>query len=277
MPFDPMPFDAMPFDLLPLAPLPFAGLCAVALVAGCMDAIAGGGGLLTVPALILAGLDPRSVLATNKLQGSFGTASATAAFQRAGHLEVKHAWPFALAAAAGSVVGALTLNAVPQRAVSVALPFVLVGVALYFVLSPRFGDGDRHRLMSRPAVLATLVPLVGFYDGVFGPGAGSFYMAGLVAVLGFGVVKATAHTKLCNAASNLAGLATFALGGHVIWALGLAMGLAALVGAQIGARLAMRLGARLVKPLIVTVSLVLAVKLALTPGHPVHDAIFAHR
>ena len=87
---------------------------------------------------------------------------------------------------------------------------------------------------------------------------------GLVAVLGFGVVKATAHTKLCNVASNLAGLATFALGGHVIWMLGLAMGLASFVGAQIGARLAMRLGARLVKPLIVTISLVLAAKLALT-------------
>ena len=260
---------------MPLDPLPFAALCAVALVAGCMDAIAGGGGLLTVPALILSGLDPRAVLATNKLQGSFGTASATAAFHRAGHLRLAASWPFALAAAAGSVVGALTLDHVPQRAVSVALPFVLLGVALYFALSPRFGDGERRRLLSRPTFLATLVPLVGFYDGVFGPGAGSFYMAGLVAVLGFGVVKATAHTKLCNVASNLAGLVTFALGGHVVWILGLAMGLASFLGAQVGAWLAMRLGARLVKPLIVTISLVLAAKLALTPGHPIHDALFA--
>lgn len=259
----------MPTDLATLA-----ALSGVALLAGCMDAVAGGGGLLTVPALIFAGLDPRSVLATNKLQGSFGTASATAAFSRAGHLPLG-AWPFAVAAAAGSVVGALTLDHVPQRAVSVALPFVLLGVALYFAVSPRFGDGERHRLLSRPAFLATVVPLVGFYDGVFGPGAGSFYMAGLVAVLGFGVVKATAHTKLCNAASNLAGLATFALGGHVIWTLGLAMGGASFLGAQIGARLAMRHGARLVKPLIVTVSLVLAAKLALTPGHPIHDMLFA--
>lgn len=261
----------MPIDLPTLA-----ALAAVALVASCMDAIAGGGGLLTVPALVFAGLDPRSVLATNKLQGSFGTASATAAFARAGHLSVT-AWPFALAAAGGSVVGALTLDHVPQRAVSVALPFVLLGVALYFALSPRFSDRDRHHLMSHPACLATIVPLVGFYDGVFGPGAGSFYMAGLVAVLGFGVVRATAHTKLCNMASNLAGLATLALGGHVIWILGLAMGAASFLGAQIGARLAMRHGARLVKPLIVTISLVLAVKLALTPGHPVYDALFAGR
>ena len=148
---------------------------------------------------------------------------------------------------------------------------MLLGVASYFALSPRFGDRERHRLLSRPAFLATVVPLVGFYDGVFGPGAGSFYRAGFVAVLGFGVVGATAHTKLCNFASNLAGLVTFALGGHVVWALGLAMGAAAFLGAQVGARLAMRHGARLVKPLIVTVSLVLAVKLALTPGHPVHD------
>ncbi|WP_237479820.1 TSUP family transporter [Lichenibacterium dinghuense] len=261
---------------MPIDPTSFAALCAVALVAGCMDAIAGGGGLLTVPALIFAGLDPRAVLATNKLQGSFGTASATSAFARAGHLPLG-SWPFALAAAAGSVVGALTLDHVPQRAVSVALPFVLLGVALYFALSPRFSDAGRHHLLSRPAFLATVVPLVGFYDGVFGPGAGSFYMAGLVAVLGFGVLRATAHTKLCNLASNLAGLATLALGGHVIWALGLAMGLAQFAGAQVGARLAMRHGARLVKPLIVAISLVLAAKLALTPGHPIHDAIFAVR
>ena len=261
---------------MPIDPLTIAALAAVALVAGCVDAIAGGGGLLTVPAMVLAGLDPRSVIATNKLQGSFGTASSTAAFARAGHLPLS-AWPFALAAAAGAVLGALTLDHVPQRAVSVALPFVLLGVALYFALSPRFGDGDRHRLMSHPAFLATVVPLVGFYDGVFGPGAGSFYMAGLVAVLGFGVVKATAHTKLCNLASNLAGLVTLAFGGHVIWVLGLAMGASSFLGAQIGARLAMRHGARLVKPLIVTISLVLAAKLALTPGHPIHDALFAPR
>ncbi len=262
---------------MPLDPLPFAALCAVALFAGCMDAIAGGGGLLTVPALVVSGLDPRLVLATNKLQGSFGTGSAAAAFRRAGHLDLSTSWPFALAAAAGSVLGAMTLDHIPKRAVSVALPFVLLGVALYFVLSPRFGDRDRHQLLSRPAILITLVPLVGFYDGVFGPGAGSFYMAGLVGVLGFGVVRATAHTKLCNVASNVAGLVVLAFGGHVVWVLGLAMGLASFVGAQIGARLAMRLGARLVKPLIVAISLALAVKLALTPGHPVHDAIFASR
>lgn len=262
---------------MPLDPLTVLALCAVALLAACLDAIAGGGGLLTVPALVVSGLDPRAVLATNKLQGSFGTVSSTTAFGRAGHLDARTSWPFALAAASGSILGALTLDHIPQRAVSVALPFVLLAVAVYFAVSPRFGDADRHHLLSRPAVLATLVPLIGFYDGVFGPGAGSFYMAGLVAVLGFGVVKATAHTKLCNAASNLAGLATLAFGGHVVWSLGLAMGVAAFAGAQLGSRLAMRLGARLVKPLIVTISLVLAAKLALTPGHPIHDALWAMR
>lgn len=259
----------MPIDLPTLA-----GLSAVSLAAGCMDAVAGGGGLLTVPALVLAGIDPRSLLATNKLQGCFGTTSATAAFARAGYLPLG-SWPFALAAAAGSVAGALALDHVPQRAISVALPFVLLGVAAYFAASPRFGDEGRPRLLSRPTFLATVVPLVGFYDGVFGPGAGSFYMAGLAGVLGFGAVKATAHTKLCNVASNLAGLATLALGGHVIWTVGLAMGASSFVGAQVGARLAMRHGAVLVKPLIVTISLALAAKLAFTPGHPVHDAIAA--
>ena len=250
-------------------PLTFLSLVAVALIAGCVDAIAGGGGLLTVPALALAGVDPRTAIATNKLQASFGSGSATLAFARAGHIGPA-SLPFGLAAAAGSILGALALAHVPQRAVTIALPFVLLGVACYFAVSPRIGDTDRHRRIPVPAFLGAIAPVIGFYDGVFGPGAGSFYMVGFVALLGFGVVRATANTKLANFASNLAGLATLALSGHMLWVVGLCMGVAQFVGARVGARLAMRHGAQLVKPLLITISVALAVKLAMAPDHPIH-------
>ncbi len=251
-------------------PLTLATLVVVALIAGCVDAIAGGGGLLTLPALALAGLDPRTAIATNKLQGSFGSGSATLAFARAGHIRLAFAIPIALAAGAGSTLGALALAHVPQRDVTIALPFILLGVAVYFAVSPRIGDTDRHRRIPVPAFIGGVVPAIGFYDGVFGPGAGSFYMAGFVALLGFGVVRATAQTKLANFASNLAGLTTLALSGHMLWSVGLAMGCAQFVGARIGSRLAMRHGARLVKPLLISISIVLAFKLALAKDHPIH-------
>jgi uncharacterized membrane protein YfcA len=238
-------------------------LALAALVAGFIDAIAGGGGLITVPALALAGLDPVSVLATNKLQGTFGSGSATLAFARAGHLSWRAVWPIALAAAAGSIIGARLLAFMPRGLAEVLLPVMLVAVGLYFAVSPQMGDADAHQRLSRPLFLATAVPLVGLYDGLFGPGAGSLYTLAFVTLLGFGLVRATAHTKVANFASNLAALATLASSGQIFWGLGLLMGVAQFLGARLGAHATLRRGARLVRPLVVVVCLGLAVRLAL--------------
>ncbi len=251
-------------------------LFVVALVAGFIDAIAGGGGLLTVPALALAGFDPLTVVATNKLQSSFGSGSATLAFARAGRIDLRTMWPVAAMAAVGSFAGALTLTSIPRNAAAIALPFLLVAVATYFALSPRMGDEDRNSRMSRPWFVVTLVPLVGFYDGVFGPGTGSYYMAGFVGLLGFGLLKATAHTKLANLSSNLAALFTLATSGHILVGVGLLMGLGQFLGARLGVGVSMRHGARLVKPMIVTVCCVLALRLALDPSHPIGAWVAAH-
>ena len=251
-------------------------LFAVALVAGLIDAIAGGGGLLTVPALALAGYDPLTTLATNKLQSSFGSGSATLAFARAGHLDFRVAWPIAVVSALGSVLGALTLTHIPREFATVCLPFVLLAVAVYFAVSPRIGDVDVQQRISRPAFLLTVVPAVGFYDGVFGPGTGSFFMIGFVGLLGLGLLRATARTKVANFASNLAALAILAFSGHIVWSAGFAMGLGQFVGARIGAGLTMKHGAKLVKPLVVSICCILAVKLALASDHPVGQWVAAH-
>ncbi|MFO1169303.1 MAG: TSUP family transporter, partial [Rhodoblastus sp.] len=119
----------------------------------------------------------------------------------------------------------------------------------------------------------TIVPLIGFYDGLFGPGAGSFYVIGFIALLGFGIIKATAHTKLANAASNVGGLALYAATGAVVWPIGLAMAVFAFLGAQIGSRLAMRIGARLIKPMLVLISCAMAARLLADPSNPIRMAI----
>lgn len=238
-------------------------LALVAFVAGFVDAIAGGGGLITVPALALAGLDPVAAVATNKVNGTLGVAAATLAFSRKGHYADAPVWPLALAAAGGSILGALALAHVPRDLVAAALPFVLVAVALYFALSPALGERDGAARVPASVMTFAVAPAVGFYDGVFGPGAGSFYMIGFIALLRYGAVKATAHTKLANLASNAASLATYALLGQVAWTVGLVMGLGQSAGSLLGARAAMKNGARLIRPLLVAVSLAMAARLAL--------------
>ena len=239
-------------------------LLIVAVVAGFVDAIAGGGGLLTVPALALSGLDPVSALATNKLQSAFGSGAATLRFWRAGHLDLSM-WPIALAAGLASVFGTLIVTYLPKQTLSLGLPVLLVAVAIYFAVSPKISDHDQHPRMTAAMFIATFVPFIGFYDGAFGPGTGSFFMAGFVGLLGLGVVKAAARTKLANFASNLGSLATFILGGHVVWLAGFVMGAGQFLGAWLGAHVAMNRGAKLVKPLIIAMSLGMAARLVFAP------------
>ncbi len=249
-----------------------AVLAGVALVAGFVDAIAGGGGLLTVPALLVAGLDPVAAVATNKLQGTMGTASATLAFARAGLVAWRQAVPMAAAAFAGSVGGALTVKLVPTAILAAAMPVLLIAMAVYFALSPKVSDADAKRRIA-PAVFAATVALgVGFYDGLFGPGAGSFYMLGFVTLLGFGVRRATAQTKFLNFASNLGSLLFFIATGAVVWSVGLAMAAGSLAGAQLGSRMAIRHGARLIRPLLVAVCCAMALRLLTDPANPLRRA-----
>jgi uncharacterized membrane protein YfcA len=245
-------------------------LAVVGLAAGFFDAIAGGGGLLTVPAFALAGLDPVAVVATNKLCGCFGSGSSTLAFARAGKIDLGRMWPSAMGAGAGSVLGALALPFAPREAANIALPFILVAVALYFAFSPQMGESDRHQRLSERAYAWTLAPLIGFYDGVFGPGAGSFYTIGFVALVGFGVTRAIANARLANFASNLGGLAVYAFGGHIVVAPGLAVGLGQFIGSRLGANAVLGAGVRLVRPLIVIVSCLMALRLATSPTYPLH-------
>ncbi len=240
-------------------------LAGVAVAAGFVDAIAGGGGLITVPALATAGLDPLAVLATNKLQSVFGSGSATVAFHRAGYVAPRRDWPLALGAGLGAAAGVAALLLAPPDALRKGLPIMLALAGLYFAFAPSPQPGDRARL-SRRAAAVTFVPLVGFYDGLFGPGAGSFYMIGFLGLCALPVRLAAGRTKLANFASNLASLAMWLASGHAVVAAGLAMGVGQLVGAQAGARVAIRGGERVIRPAMAVLCLVLAAHIAKAEG-----------
>lgn len=236
-------------------------LFTVALVAGCIDAIAGGGGLLTLPVLLAVGLPPAAALATNKLQGTFGTLVASVTFIRRGEIDLRRFWPFIAATFIGAVAGTIGVHLIDASALERLIPILLVGVAIYVLLSPRAGDIEAHRRVPDAVFIGAVAPLIGTYDGFFGPGTGSFFAIGFVALLGFSLRRATAHAKVLNFTSNIASLAIFIAGGHVVWIVGGAMALGQLLGARLGAHLVVSVGARIVRPVLVVVSVALALKL----------------
>jgi len=236
-------------------------LLAAGFVAGFMDAVAGGGGLITVPVLLLAGANPLTALATNKIQGLFGTATAALTYARGGHVNLREQGGAALIAFVAAIAGALLVSVLPTGWIRMILPLLLIGIAVFFATKKGLGDTDRHRRMTPFLFAAIMVPLCGAYDGLLGPGAGSFYMLAFVSMAGYGILKATAHTKLLNFASNAGALLAFAFVATPWWATGLAMGAAQIAGAAAGAKMAQKQGARLIKPLLVVTSVSLAMKL----------------
>lgn len=249
-----------------------AFLMAVAFVAGTIDAMAGGGGLLTIPALLAVGVPPVAAIATNKLQSAMGTTGAVVAFARKGHIDFRRFALPAFGAFVGSAFGAWLLQRQDPSFLGGVIPLLLIAMAAYFLLAPRMSEEDRHQRIG-PAALVGVIALVGVYDGFFGPGTGSFMTTALVALGGLGVVRATAQTKFFNLASNLAALAVMISGGHVLWKAGLAMAVASIVGSQVGAHAAMRYGGRAVRPVLVVICLALTLKLLSDPGNPLRVAV----
>jgi uncharacterized membrane protein YfcA len=247
-----------------LGPPDIALLVMVALIAGTVDAIGGGGGLLTVPALLWAGLPPHLALGTNKGQSVFGSFAALARFTRAGMVDPRRArvtFPLGLL---GSLAGAALVLALPPAAlrpvVLALLAFAAVFVGLRRAGPARLEDAPAPRHAAALAGAAALA--IGAYDGFFGPGTGTFLIVAFVALLGDGLAHASAAAKVVNFASNLAAVALFSARGVVIWRIALPMAAAQLAGGWIGAHLAVRRGDGLVRRVVVMVALALAAKLA---------------
>jgi uncharacterized membrane protein YfcA len=236
-------------------------LFAVAVLAGLVDSIAGGGGLISIPVLLWAGLGPIETLATNKAQAVFGSGTATWNFARRGAVDLKASAFAVVATFAGAALGALSVQQLDPSLLERLIPVLLIAFALYFLVSPRVSDVDSHQRLGLGAFGLTIGFGVGFYDGFFGPGTGTFFAMGCVAFLGYGLRRATALSKLLNFTSNLAALLVFLPGGHVVWAIAAVMAVGQTLGAWLGSHLVLRHGAGLVRPMLVASSLLISGKL----------------
>lgn len=248
-----------------LDPLILLALMGVGLLAGFVDAIAGGGGMITVPALLSAGLPPVAALGTNKMQSIVGTGMAVLTYWRRGFVDLPRLIPAIALTFAGSLLGALTVSKLDTSLLTIAVPVALIAIALYFLFAPKLSDADSAARLSFGPFVPVLGFVVGFYDGIFGPGTGSFFTVGFVLLFGLGLTRATGSTKALNFISNLAALVVFIPQGAVVWPVAIVMALGQVVGAYIGARTGIRYGARVIRPLVVVVSIALAIKLLFFP------------
>lgn len=233
----------------------------VGLIAGTIDTIAGGGGLLTIPALMWAGLPPAVALATNKLQSVFGTFTASVYFIRKKMVDIREMKLMIAAAFIGSTLGGFALLQIDAQLLQKAIPFLLMAIGIYFLLSKDVGNIEKHKIISTTIFAIIFVTIIGFYDGFFGPGTGSFFTIAFIYLLGYNISNATAQTKILNFTTNFASVLFFAFMGKIYILVGLVMGAGQIIGAIIGAKLVMLKGQKLIRPLIVVISFAMSAKL----------------
>lgn len=240
-------------------------LVVAAFVAGTVDAVVGGGGLIQLPVLLLLLPGPAVMaVATNKVASVVGTTAATVTYARRTSVDWRAAGVMALAAALGSVGGAAFADALPAMVLNVVVLIAIIVVGIYTFARPHLGVHENHRFARRErlAAMAAVGAVIGVYDGMAGPGTGSFLVFVLVGWIGYAFLAASATAKLANVATNLGALAYFAPHGLVVWGVGACMAVGNLAGASIGARLAIRLGSAFVRRVFLVVAVVLAVTLA---------------
>ncbi|WP_419660556.1 conserved uncharacterized protein, DUF81 [Desulfosarcina variabilis str. Montpellier] len=232
------------------------------LFAGFVDSIAGGGGIISLPALLATGMPPHLALGTNKLQGSFGSLTAAVNYSRKGLVSFRDVFMGIVFTALGALCGTVIVQVLSADFLRHVILILLVAVFVYTLCSPDLGRIDRRSLMRAPIFFGLAGMVLGFYDGFFGPGTGSFWTITLVLVLGLNLKKATANTKILNFTSNIVALIGFCIGGNVVFSAGLLMGCGQMLGAFLGSRLVIQRGTGFVRVFFLVVVAATIVKLA---------------
>jgi hypothetical protein len=245
-------------------PVLFSG----AMLAGWIDAIAGGGGMVTIPLLLSIGVPPQMVLGTNKLQASFGSYTAAQHFVRRDIVPLADALPGIVWTFAGSAAGTFAVQQIDPSALNIIIPFLLLGIALYMLFTPSLGAVASAARMRRLSFYALFGLLLGFYDGFFGPGVGSFWAIAFVLLVGFDLTHATGYTKVMNFTSNIISFVVFALGGQVLWLPGLVMAGGQIAGARIGSGMVITRGVKFIRPVFIAVVILTTLRLLLRNVFP---------
>ena len=239
-------------------------LCLAALLAGLVDAVVGGGGLIQIPALFstFPNAAPATLLGTSKFAGIWGTGAAAISFARRVKLQWSTAAPAAMAAFLFAFLGALTVTRIPPDFMRKLLPFILIAVALYTFAKKDLGSvhAPLHAGTKERWIAVLVGGGIGFYDGFFGPGTGSFLVFMFVRFFGFDFLGASAVAKVVNVACNLSALMWFGYSGHLIWQIGIMMAVCNVIGSLVGSRLAIRHGSGFVRKIFLVVVTVLILK-----------------
>lgn len=232
-------------------------------VAAMIDAIAGGGGLISLPALLLVGVPPHFALGTNKFASTMGSLTSSITFARSGKVYFPVVKWQLLFTFMGTCLGVLSVLHISSNFLNKAVPILIISVGLYTLFQKNLGIEDRFQgITPLNRFLGFLFAFVlGFYDGFFGPGTGSFLIFGFMTIYGFNFIVSSANAKVLNFASNLVSLVLFALSGKIIYTYGVPMALSMFFGSRVGTRLAIRQGSKLVKPIFIIMSLLVAIKL----------------
>ena len=226
-------------------------LFAIAIVAGFLDTLAGGGGLLTLPALMMTGMPPLAALATNKLQSSMGTATATLMMLRKKRVRWRDVKYLMLAAFIGSVLGTLIIQLINTEALTLVIPVVIAFIGIYFLITPTVDTTNKPARVSASRYKKIVVPLIGCYDGLFGPGTGSFFTLAGRSLRSQDFLQATAIAKTLNFATNIASLIVFLFAGQVIWLFGLVMVVGQFIGAWLGSHYLFKIPVQYLRYLVV--------------------------
>ncbi|WP_103613405.1 TSUP family transporter [Campylobacter concisus] len=225
----------MEFDLLS-----YTVFFVAAFFGGFIDAIAGGGGLITLPAIMAMGVPPHLALGTNKLQGVFGSFTATLNFTKKGLIDYKECFVGIVFTFIGALIGATLILFLNANFLKIIIPFLLIAIFIYTLFIPKIGENDRAAKMNERLFYIMFGLILGFYDGFFGPGAGSFWMFAMVALIGLNLKKAVAHTKALNFTSNIVALGVFIAGGQILWLVGFLMAVGQILGAYFGSNLVIK-------------------------------------
>lgn len=233
----------------------------IAIAAGFIDTIAGGGGLIALPALLLANVPPLQALATNKLQGTFGTLTSSAIMLSKKVVTWRSVRKAFVMSLIGSALGTLLVHLIDAELLMLLIPLVLISIALYFGLNKQVGHTETEPRISESSYQYAVVPLIGFYDGFFGPGTGSLFTFTNVALMGKTLIKATANAKCLNFASNIVSLCIFIATGYISWVIGGVMVLGQIIGARLGSHVVLNHGQSWIRPLIVSICVLMCIKL----------------
>jgi len=238
----------------------------VAVVAGLLDTLAGGGGLISIPALILSGVPPLSALGTNKLQGSMGTATATYMMLKNKRIKWDSVKYLMLTAFIGAVFGTIAVQFINTKVLTFVIPIVLLFIAIYFLITPKVTENQGKSKLSSRKYKNIVIPFIGYYDGMFGPGTGSFFALSGVSCRGHDLITSTAVAKSLNFSTNIASLIVFLIAGHIVWVIGILMMLGQALGAWLGSHCLFKINPAYLRGIVVIMCIGMLIKYADSMG-----------